>query len=426
VDSERILAHLAEGGYVVGAPLDDADVIVVNTCGFLAAAREESLGVIAEALEQKRCGRTRRVVVAGCLVERDRETLYEQAPGIDAIVGVNSREAILAAVRARGRCTDIRPCGGEVHSDAGRFRLTPRHTAYLRISEGCSRRCSFCTIPALRGALRSKPPARVLDEARELARDGAVEINLIGQDTTAYGADLAGRWDLARLLRRLDGLEGLRWIRLLYAYPKRLTVRLMEAMATCERVVPYVDIPLQHISDRVLRRMGRGVSRSGVERLLARLRERVPGVTIRTTFIAGFPGETEGEFDELLDFVKAFRFEAMGVFEFSPEPGTPAAGLPDQVPDDVKRSRAEALMLAQREIALENNRRMVGREVTVLVDAAAGGKWVGRHRGQAPDVDGVCLLAAPPAGGPAARTGAFVPARVSGYDAYDLIVEAQR
>jgi len=425
IDSEKILARLAEAGCIVAAPMDEADVIVVNTCGFLAAARDESLAVISEALERKRKGPARRVVVAGCLVNRDAEKLYELADGIDAIVGVNNRRDILRAVTGAGRVTRVDSCplpagrgSRAALDDAGRFRLTPRHTTYLRISEGCSQKCSFCTIPAIRGPFRSKLPGQVLAEARELIADGAVELNIIGQDTTAYGSDFPrGRGHLARLLRKLDGLEGVRWIRLMYAYPKPFAAGLIDALADCERIVPYLDLPLQHASDRMLRRMGRGVSRRGIEKLLGRLRRRIKGLVLRTTFIVGFPGETDAEFEELLSFVKDFKFNAMGVFEFSAEEGTRAAGMPDQVPDDVKAERAETLMLAQRELVVTANRQMVGRLLTVLVDGIdAKGRCVGRYYGQAPDVDSVCFLTG------ACEVGSFVRCEVAGCDGYDLIV----
>ncbi len=416
IDSEKICAHLAEGGCVVAAPMDEADVIVVNTCGFLSAARDESLEVIAEALACKETGRAKRVVVAGCLVNRDAEELFDLAEGIDAVVGVNDRDAILSAVTGKRRTTLISPPGRAV-SDAGRFRLTPRHTAYLRIAEGCDQKCTFCTIPAIRGPFRSKLPADVLAEAAELIADGAVELNVIAQDTTSYGMDLARPTDLASLLGELDDLPGAAWIRLMYAYPIRFTDKLIDTIAAAEHVLPYVDIPLQHIAGGVLRRMGRGVARREVEDLLGKLRQRVADVTIRTTFIVGFPGETDAEFAELLEFVREFGFEAMGVFEFSPEEGTPAAGLAGAVADDVKADRAEQLMLAQQAVAFDANERAVGRVIDVLVDGVDNdGRSVGRHGGQAPEVDSVCLLTGP------APAGEIISAEVVGWDEYDLLV----
>ena len=370
IDSEKILALLAEGGCIVAAPMDQADVIVVNTCGFLEAARQESLQVIREALAHKRAGAAQRVVVAGCLVNRDAEQLYKLAPGIDAIVGVNNRHQILQAVTAKRRVTRTDPYSSGVCSDAGRFRLTPRHTAYLRICEGCDRECSFCTIPAIRGPFRSKQLEAILAEARELIAHGAVELNVIGQDTTAYGRDLGVKGSLASLLRRLDRLDGVRWIRLMYAYPRPFDDSLIEAIASTAHVVAYIDLPLQHISDPILRRMKRGITRAGIEKLLVKIRRRIGGAAIRTTFIVGFPGESDAQFAELLEFVREFQFDALGVFEFCPEPGTTAAELPRQIPDDVKAARARALMAQQQQIAFAANSASVGRLIEVLWTAS--------------------------------------------------------
>ncbi len=424
VDSERICAHLAEAGLVVGAPMDAADVIVVNTCGFLEAARAESLAVLREAVAHKRSGRAKRVVVAGCLVSRDAETLYDLVPGIDAIVGVNDRERILSAVTGTGRVTLTGECDGAILSDAGRFRLTAPHTAYLRIAEGCSRRCAFCTIPAIRGPFRSKPLVDILDEADELLHDGAVELNLIAQDTTAYGRDLGMKHGLAKLLMELDALVigcGLdAWVRLMYAYPHGFSERIIHMMAAMETVVPYLDIPLQHVNDTILRRMHRGVSRGGTEKLLDSLRTAMPHIAIRTAFIVGFPGETETQFEELVDFVRRQEFEAVGVFEYSPEAGTPAADLPRPVPDEVKAQRRERLMLVQQEIVFARNGDRVGAEIDVLVDGTdARGRTVGRFYGQAPEVDAVCLLTEP------REAGGIVRGTVVDFDAYDLVVEPE-
>ena len=420
IDSEKILALLAEGGCIVAAPMDQADVIVVNTCGFLEAARQESLQVIREALAHKRAGAAQRVVVAGCLVNRDAEQLYKLAPGIDAIVGVNNRHQILQAVTAKRRVTRTDPYSSGVCSDAGRFRLTPRHTAYLRICEGCDRECSFCTIPAIRGPFRSKQLEAILAEARELIAHGAVELNVIGQDTTAYGRDLGVKGSLASLLRRLDRLDGVRWIRLMYAYPHPFDDSLIEAIASTAHVVAYIDLPLQHISDPILRRMKRGITRAGSEKLLVKIRRRIGGAAIRTTFIVGFPGESDAQFAELLEFVREFQFDALGVFEFCPEPGTTAAELPRQIPDDVKAARARALMAAQQQIAFAANSASVGRPIEVLVDGVdTQGRCVGRYYAQAPDIDGICYLSEP------RPPGTFVTGEVVGWEDYDLLVRPE-
>ena len=420
VDSEKMLACLAEAGLVVGAPMDAADVIVVNTCGFLSAARDESLEVISEAVSHKDSGRAQRVVAAGCLVNRDAEKLYELAPGVDAIVGVNNREEIVAAVTGDRRWTKFEPhVPGPAVSDAARFRLTPRHTAYLRVSEGCSQRCTFCTIPDIRGPFRSKPFDGVLAEAAELVADGAIELNIIGQDTTGYGSDVSGA-GLADLLAALDALDGVQWIRLLYTYPRRFTDELIAAISESPRVVPYVDMPLQHMADSILSRMGRGVTGAHQRDLLHRLRDRVAGLAVRTTFIVGFPGETDDEFAELLAFVEEFKFEAMGVFAFSPEEGTKAAAMEGQVSDEVKAQRLDALMRAQQAIAFDANARAVGSDLQILVDGVdAEGYCIGRSPAQAPEIDGVCILTDP------RPAGELLSARVVDWQEYDLVVEPQ-
>lgn len=435
VDSEKMLALLAEAGRgqrhdaspserpcLVCAPEDEADVILINTCGFISPAREESLEAIRQAVARKKRGQVRRVVVAGCLPQREGVKLLSVEPGIDALVGVFNRDDIVAAVTSeqspfiragripRKTCPD----------DRGRLRLTPRHTAYLRLGEGCSTSCSFCTIPAIRGPLRSKPMEIVLEEAAELIADGAVELNLIAQDTTAYGQDLGKRSDLAKLLRRLDALPGLRWLRVMYANPATLTEAAIDAIAECPRVVKYLDLPLQHISPKILRLMHRRYARDSVQRLLRSLRERMPGIALRTTFIVGFPQESAKRFQELLEFVRAAAFDAVGVFAYWPEPGTEAAGLAGQVAQKTKQHRRDRLMQAQQEIVLSANAARVGSRIEVLVDGVdAAGRHRGRHAGQAPEVDGVCILT-----GPAPR-GEFVRGKVVDYDGYDLVVEGE-
>lgn len=420
VDSEKMLASLAEDGCIVGAPPQEADVVLINTCAFIAPAREESMEAIRQAVSLKRGGRVRRVVVAGCLPQREGAELLAAEPGIDAIVGVFQRDRIVEAVTGRQRgfhCLEGR--GGPCLDDLGRFRLTPRHTAYLRLAEGCSQGCSYCTIPAIRGPLRSKPMDLIVREADELAADGAVELNLIAQDTTAYGRDLGDGTDLAALLRRLDAVAGVRWVRLMYAHPASLSEAAIEAMAACPRVVRYLDMPLQHVSDDILRRMGRGYGRGRIEGLLGALRARMPGIALRTTFIVGFPGEGEREFEELMEFVGAQRLDAVGVFPYYPEAGTAAARLPGQVPDEIKDERLQRLMLAQQAIAFAANEARIGAGLEVLVDGADGeGRCFGRHAGQAPEVDGICRLTRPQ---PAGR---IVRAKVVAGDDYDLVVEA--
>lgn len=452
VDSEKMLGLLAEAGVVPTSDPADADVIIINTCGFVAAAKEESLAAIAQAARIKRARKSRvsRVVVAGCLATRMGDQILAHVPSVDAIIGVAERDQIVAAVLgtqmppARGRAV----CRGErgkwapgaewaQSPDTARLRLTPPHYAYLRISEGCSRGCSFCTIPAIRGPMRSKPAEMVLAEAGELIADGAVELNIIGQDTTGYGRDLPrsnGR--LGRLLRRLDRLAGVRWLRLLYAYPNDFDDSIIEAMADCRHVVPYVDLPLQHVNDRILGLMRRRTTRAQIEGLLCRLRSRMPQLTLRTTLITGFPGETEAEHRELLEFITQYQFDMLGVFSYSQEPATAAAGLPGQIDEAVKQARRDELMRAQQKIAFARNAGWVGRRTEILIDQPADGwqyeylgvlpggaagrrgekLFIGRTVGQAPEVDSVTYVR-----GVGLGPGRLATATICGYRGYDLL-----
>ncbi len=354
VDSEKMLGQIAESGAILSGDETAADTVVVNTCGFLAAAREEALEIIEELAERKRDGNLKHIIVAGCLVQRDGEQLLKIVPEIDALVGVNNRDDVAKAVwsvhgepreQVDLHLGDYHAASLSKWNDRGRLRLTPTHYAYARMSEGCDQQCTFCTIPSIRGPLHCKTPDAIVAECRELIDDGARELILIGQDTTSYGKDIGYQPGLAGLLRRLDAeCDGARWLRLMYAYPSVMTDEMIDALAECDRVVKYLDIPLQHINDRVLKAMGRRVTRARTETLLDKLRRRIPGLTIRTTFIVGFPGESEVEFAELLDFARDFRFDALGGFEYSYEPDTPAGRMPNQLDDAVKRERYDRLM----------------------------------------------------------------------------------
>ncbi|MFH1747955.1 MAG: 30S ribosomal protein S12 methylthiotransferase RimO [Planctomycetota bacterium] len=427
VDSEKMLGQIAESGAIL-CDEQAADTIVVNTCGFLGSARDEALDIIAQLAERKRAGTLRRLVVVGCLVQRDGETLLQQVPEIDALVGVHNRDDVARAIWPDSPPTH-RPSVdcylGDYHpqpwTDQGRLRLTPEHYAYVRIGEGCDQKCTFCTIPAIRGPLHCKTPDQIVAECQELIADGARELILIGQDTTSYGRDLNYQPGLAGLLRRLDAeCTGARWLRLMYVYPSIMTDTIIDAIAECQRIVKYIDIPLQHINDRVLKSMGRRVTRRQTEDLLARIRARIPGVTLRTTFMVGFPGETEDEFAELLEFVRTSGFEAVGAFEFSREEGTPSYRLPKQITPEIRAARYDQLMLAQQEVALTAARQRIGQTFNIVVDEAAGASShaIARHAGQAPEVDAVCLLS-----GTDAQPGSFMPVNCVGTDGYDLLVQ---
>jgi ribosomal protein S12 methylthiotransferase len=379
---------------------DGADFVVVNTCGFIEAARKESFAAIHEMLDLKRQGRTRGVVVSGCLAERQKESLLEECPEIDYLVGVFGREEITkVADRLVGNLhqqrTVFRPAPIRALSECDRLRITPRHFAYLKISEGCDRLCTFCAIPKMRGKHATKPIEEVLREAEQLAADGVRELNIVAQDTPYYGIDVYGEPRLAELLRKLEQVEGFDWIRLMYFYPMYVTDELIETIAAGRKIVPYIDMPLQHINDEMLRRMARRVTRSQTEELIAKLRKRIPGLVLRTTFITGFPGETEEQFEELVEFVTDQNFQHMGVFTYSFEPDTPSAKLPGHLPEEVKQERRERLMAAQQENAFAWREEQIGRQLDVLIDRPLEGEsgvWLGRSYADAPDVDGVVYV----------------------------------
>jgi ribosomal protein S12 methylthiotransferase len=424
VDSEKMLGQLAEAGCEFTSEPAEADVVVVNTCGFLAAARDEAVGVLQELVATKRRKRTRlrRVVVAGCLVQRDGVELMRAVRGIDALVGVHNRDDVVRAAlhRSSARRT-VDAYLGEYHPfinlDTSRLRITPRHWAYLRIGEGCDQKCTFCTIPAIRGPMHCKPPQIVLSEARELIDDGAVELVLIGQDTTSYGRDLGYKAGLAGLLRELNQLDGLVWLRVMYAYPTVMSDPIIDAIAECEKVVKYVDIPLQHVNDKLLKVMHRGLTRHQTETLLDRLRHRIPGLSLRTTLITGFPGETEEQHRELRSFVEAQQFDALGVFVYSQEPDTRAGRMGGQIDEETKARRKEELMLAQQQVAFAKAEAARNREFEVVVEGPAKeGYQPARHAGQAPEVDSVTWIET------AAHTaGEFVRVRCIGRRDYDLV-----
>ena len=400
VDSERMLGLLAQDGFALVPEGQESDLVIVNTCGFIDAARQESCGVIEEMLERKRTGQVKGVIVAGCLAERQKDLLLEQFPEVDQVVGVFGREEIAkVSQRMLGgldeQRTLFRPAPVQAQDDRARLRITPRHLAYLKVSEGCDRLCTFCAIPYMRGKHVTKPIEKVVEEARELAADGVRELILVAQDMTYYGVDLYGRPRLAELLRELDQIEELDWIRILYNYPNYFTEELYEVLGQAKRIIPYLDMPLQHINDRMLKMMNRRHTRAETEAIIGRLRATMPGLVLRTTLIVGFPGETEAEFEEMLEFVAATRFERLGVFAYSFEPDTPAAKLPDQLPEALKIQRQARVMEVQQPIAEAFNRTLVGRTLDVLIDAPAPrgkNQWLGRTYADAPDVDGVTLV----------------------------------
>ncbi len=413
VDSEEIAGVLqAEGLSVDGRLL--ADVTIVNTCGFLESAKQESIAAIRKAVAEKGKGR---VIVAGCLAQRMGKELSIVAPGADAYVGVGQMGRFGEIVSGLGnrQTLDVSAPHHRWAAVETRARTGKAWSAYLKVSEGCDHKCTFCTIPSFRGRHASKPVERILDEARYLAATGCKEINLIAQDVTQYGFDLYGRFTLPDLLKLLDATDGIEWIRILYFYPNRLTDEVIEALATLDKVLPYIDIPLQHTHPDTLRRMKRPWDGDRYLKLFEKVRKAVPGVAIRTTFIVGFPGETDKEFESLTEFVKEARLDRVGAFMFSREAGTPAAEMPGQVPFRVKRERFDHLMRLQAPVSLAKNREWVGRQIKVLVEDSRDGWLVGRSFRDAPEIDGTVAATGH------AEPGTFVDVQVTQAQEHDLV-----
>jgi len=444
VDSEVMMGLSQEGGHTLTANPADAEVLVVNTCAFIDSAKEESINTILELAEFKKHGNCKRLVVTGCLGERYRHELQAQIPEIDAVLGTGDVPEIVGAIE--GASTNRKIPLTLVHSDpliphpqslipspqplptylydaeSPRVLATPRHFAYIKVAEGCDYKCSFCIIPTLRGHYRSRPVEAIVREARSLAARGVREVILISQDTTFYGRDLGEGAALPKLLRELNSVEGIDWIRLLYLYPTTITDDILDAMAECDKVCKYVDLPLQHAADDVLRRMKRPGTGKHYEKLLSRIRERVPGVSLRTTFIVGFPGETDAEFDQLRAFLRNVRFDHVGVFTYSHEEGTTAYDLPDDVPAAVKTKRRNALMAEQKRIVARAQKGRVGARVSVMIDGRSPEHelvWRGRLAGQAPDIDPVVYLTE--VDPDSLRPGALLAAEIVGSREYDLV-----
>ena len=387
-DAEVMAGELAAAGWELTDKEAGADAALINTCAFLGSAVTESEQEIKRLLALKARGRLSKVLVAGCLVERGKESLLERFPGLDALVGINALSKAAEAVKLGG--SYILPSDGLLASPRLKTRLTAPHSAYLKIADGCDNRCAYCLIPSLRGPFRSKPVEALAEEARNLAESGAVEISLIAQDTTSYGKDLYGRPRLAWLLNTLLEIKSVKRWRLMYVYPERLTKEVIEIMRSNKSMCRYLDMPLQHIADRMLKRMNRSSTEMSIKAKIAELRRGMPDIAIRTNFIVGFPGETREDFNRLLAFVKKTRFDNVGVFKYSREPGTPAAALPGQVPGEIKEERAQALISAQSRVVDVINSGLLGGKLEVLMDSPR----FGRTYRDAPEIDGRVEVAA--------------------------------
>ncbi len=420
VDSEVMLGLLAEGGYGITTEPSQADIILINTCSFIQEATQETLDTIFEAVHLKRSGSCRLLVVTGCLPQRYGWTLAREMPEVDYFLGTEQFPRIVRYLKRipndRQRVAIGRSSFLYDHRTP-RLVSGPHHSAYIKIAEGCSRSCSFCIIPTLRGRLRSRPIVSIFQEVSRLVEQGVKEINLVAQDTTSYGQDLRDGTHLKGLLASLSQIEGLQWIRVLYAYPEHVDHQLLRQMRSSEKICNYLDLPLQHINREILRAMARPMPRGSPEALIRKIREEIPGVCLRTTLMVGFPGETEAQFSELVDFVKRIRFERLGVFQFSPEEGTLASRMKNQIPESVKRRRFERLMELQQRISLEHNSRLIGRRVLVLIDGLLGDKdsLAGRMATQAPEIDGRVIMNAG-----TASPGQMVEVRITKAHPYDL------
>jgi ribosomal protein S12 methylthiotransferase len=423
VDSELMLGLLRGKGYTLADSADEADVVVVNTCAFIESAKEESIDTILEMAAHKEAGTAERLIVTGCMAQRYADELQAELPEVDTFLGTNEFKRIVEA--AEGALPDRAyvSYGSALYtSDEARINTVRAGSAYLKIAEGCNRTCSFCIIPNIRGKQVSRPLDDLIREAALLGASGVKELNLIAQDLTSYGVDLGDRHGLERLLDGLEAVPGIEWIRLHYAYPWGFTDRLVEILRTSDKVVPYVDMPLQHISDNILRAMRRNIRRDAQRELLARLRD-VPGMTLRTVFITGFPGETDADFDELCQWVEEVQFDRVGVFAYSREENTAAFDMPDQVPAEVAEARRDHLMALQQPISRSKNEALIGSELRVLVDGVSEEHELvleGRHAGQALDIDGVVYLSFED-GAAMARPGEFVTVEIDDATAYDLV-----
>ncbi len=423
-DSEAMLGLLTDQGYTFTDDESEAEVIVVNTCCFIGDAKEESIQTILEMARQKSCGRCKALVATGCLAQRYSEEILEDIPELDGILGTTAYDQIVTLIEEalEGKKPRRFQSVDRLVTDQGkRVVTTGGHYAYLKIAEGCDKRCTYCVIPKVRGNYRSVPMEQLVQDGQALAERGVRELILVAQETTVYGTDLYGKKMLPELLRRLAGIPGIYWIRLLYCYPEEITDELIEVIAAEKKVCHYLDMPVQHASDAILKRMGRRTSRQGLLDMIEKLRGRIPDIALRTTLLTGFPGETEEDFQTLYEFADMAGFERLGVFAYSPEEGTPAFSYPDQVPEEVKASRRDRLMELQQEIAFDTCQDQIGRILTVMIEGKVADEaaYVGRTYMDAPGVDGYIFVQT----GEILVTGDFVTVKVTGAVDYDLIGE---
>lgn len=421
VDGEALLAKLAQAGYQIVNEIENSDVMIVNTCGFIEDAKREAIDTILEVAQYKEAGLISAIVVTGCLAERYQDEILKEMPEVDAVIGIGANSDIVK-VCDKALCgikTSNFPNKCYLPLDGERMLSTPPHWAYLKIAEGCDNRCAYCAIPGIRGNFRSRTIESVVDEAKSLVNRGVKEIILVAQDTTKYGQDLYGEYSLDKLLKELVKIDGLEWIRLFYCYPQRITDSLIDVIANEDKVCKYIDIPLQHSDATVLKNMNRVGDGNDYRVLLNKMREAIPGLALRTTFMVGFPGETDEQFENLCEFVKDMKFDKMGCFTFSPEEDTPAFDMKNQIDEDVKKRRQEVLMNAQFFITEASNKGRVGNVYKVIVDSFADGKYTGRSYMDSPEIDSGIIFTS----NKELNIGDFVDVKITDFDGYDLIGE---
>ncbi len=425
-DTEHMMGIMAADGYSFTQDEEEADVIIINTCCFINDAKEESVNALLELAEYKKSGKCSALIVTGCLAQRYKNEIMEEIPEVDVVLGTSSYDDIERAVEsalAGKKVEDYKPLDYLPEDKKGRIITTGGHFAYLKIAEGCDKHCTYCIIPKLRGNYRSVPIERLLEEAETMAAQGVKELILVAQEVTLYGKDLYGKKSLPDLLSKLQKIEGLRWIRLMYCYPEEIDDALIDAILANDKVCHYIDMPIQHANDSILRRMGRRTDKAALVSIIERLRERIPDIALRTTLITGFPGEREEDHEELMQFVNDMEFDRLGVFKYSEEEDTPAFSFPDKVSDEVKEEHFEALMELQQEIVFDVNEDLLGREMEVLIEGRMTdeeeGVYVGRTYRDAPDIDGLIFVKYEGQ----LMSGDMVKVRVTAADGYDLIGE---
>ena len=426
VDAERMLALMDEAGHSIVDYVDGCDVVIINTCGFIDDAKREAIENILDTVELKKEGLVKKIIVTGCLAQRHKEEIAKEIPEVDAVIGIGANGDILKVIEnvmSADELIESFPPQSELPLDGQRILTTPEHWAYLKIADGCSNRCTYCTIPSIRGDMRSRKMENIVDEAKQLAEVGVKELIVIAQDTTSYGLDLYGELKLPELLEKLCEIDGIEWIRLLYCYPDRITDELIATIRDQEKIANYIDLPLQHANDRILKAMNRRGTADEIRNTIGKLRAEIPDVVIRTTFITGFPGEDEEAFDDLAAFVNEVEFDRLGCFSFSPQEGTPAYDMADQVEDDVKVRRGEIIMQDQLAIMEEKNNEKIGNTYKTIVEEydSYSDSYIGRTYMDAPEIDSVVKFTS----SENLEIGDFVDVKIFDFDEYDLIGEVR-